>query len=158
MRIALVVGLAALTVGLGFYAYRYSIRPVTLTVAAGSLDGEGARLMNALASRLASTANSRIRLKVIDTGTPLGAAEAFSKGEVDLAIVRGDATELKDARTVVVITHGVLMLIGFPGHVDHGSRSPERQDHRRGGRCGQSTDRVRARQRIRPHARKGKVR
>ena len=95
MRIALVVGLAALTVGLGFYAYRYSIRPVTLTVAAGSLDGEGARLMNALASRLASTANSRIRLKVIDTGTPLGAAEAFSKGEADLAIVRGDATDLK---------------------------------------------------------------
>jgi TRAP-type uncharacterized transport system substrate-binding protein len=116
MRIALVVGLAALTAGLGFYAYRYSTRPVTLTVAAGSLDGEGVRLMNALASRLASTANSSIRLKVIDTGTPLGAAEAFSKGDVDLAIVRGDATDLKGARTVVVITHGVLMLIGMPGY------------------------------------------
>ena len=71
--------------------------------------------MNALASRLASTANSSIRLKVIDTGTPLGAAEAFSKGDVDLAIVRGDATDLKGARTVVVITHGVLMLLGLPG-------------------------------------------
>jgi TRAP transporter TAXI family solute receptor len=116
VRIALVFGLVALTAGLGFYAYRYSMRPVTLTVAAGSLDGEGARLMNALASRLASTANSRIRLKVVDTGTPLGAAEAFSKGEVDLAIVRGDATDLKNARTVVVITHGVLMLIALPGN------------------------------------------
>ena len=116
MRIALVVGLAALTMGLGFYAYRYSTRPVTLTVAAGSLDGEGTRLMNALASRLASSANSRIRLKVVDTGTPLGAAEAFTKGDVDLAIVRGDATDLKDARTVVVITNGVLMLIGLPGY------------------------------------------
>lgn len=116
MRIALVVGLVALTAGMGFYAYRYAMRPVTLTVAAGSLDGEGARLMTALASKLASTANSRIRLKVIDTGTPLGAAEAFSKGEVDLAIVRGDAADLKGARTVVVITHGVLMLIGLPGH------------------------------------------
>jgi TRAP-type uncharacterized transport system substrate-binding protein len=71
--------------------------------------------MNALASKLASTANSRIRLKVIDTGTPLGAAEAFAKGEADLAIVRGDATDLKGARTVVVITHGVLMLLGLPG-------------------------------------------
>jgi TRAP transporter TAXI family solute receptor len=116
MRVALVVGIVALTAGLSFYAYRYSMRPVTLTVAAGSLDGEGARLMNALASRLASTANSKIRLKVVDTGTPLGAAEAFSKGEVDLAIVRGDATDLKNARAVVVITHGVLMLIGLPGH------------------------------------------
>lgn len=117
------MGLVALTTGLGFYAYRYSTRPVTLTVAAGSLDGEGVRLMNALASRLASTANSRIRLKVVDTGTPLGAAEAFSKGEVDLAIVRGDATDLKGARTVVVITHGVVMLLGLPGtsitDIDH---------------------------------------
>ena len=123
MRVALVVGLAALTAGLGFYAYRYSMRPVTLTVAAGSLDGEGARLMNALASKLASTANSSIRLKVIDTGSPLGAAEAFAKGDVDLAIVRGDATDLKGARTVVVITHGVLMLLGLPGtsvtDIDH---------------------------------------
>lgn len=116
VRIALVFGLVVLATGLGFYAYRYSTRPVTLTVAAGSLDGEGARLMNALASKLGSTANSRIRLKVIDTGTPLGAAEAFAKGEADLAIVRGDATDLKGARTVVVITHGVLMLLGLPGN------------------------------------------
>ncbi len=117
------MGLVALTTGLGFYAYRYSTRPVTLTVAAGSFDGEGVRLMNALASRLASTANSRIRLKIVDTGTPLGAAEAFAKGEVDLAIVRGDATDLKGARTVVVITHGVVMLLGLPGSsitdIDH---------------------------------------
>jgi TRAP transporter TAXI family solute receptor len=115
VRIALVFGLVVLATGLGFYAYRYSIRPVTLTVAAGSLDGEGTRLVNALASKLGSTANSRIRLKVIDTGTPLGAAEAFAKGEVDLAIVRGDATDLKGARTIVVITHGVLMVLGLPG-------------------------------------------
>ena len=115
MRIALVFGLVALTAGIGFYSYRYATRPVTLTVAAGSLDGEGARLMTALASKLALTANSRIRLKVVDTGTPVGAAEAFAKGEADLAIVRGDATDLKGARTIVVITHGVVMLIGLPG-------------------------------------------
>jgi TRAP transporter TAXI family solute receptor len=115
MRVALVVGLLALTIGLSFYAYRYSTRPVTLTVAAGSLDGESVTLMNALASKLASTANSRIRLKVVDTGTPLGAAEAFAKGEADLAIVRGDTPDLKNARTIVVITHGVVMLLALPG-------------------------------------------
>jgi TRAP-type uncharacterized transport system substrate-binding protein len=123
LRVALVFGLVVLATGLGFYAYRYSTRPVTLTVAAGSLDGEGTRLINALASKLGSTANSRIRLKVTDTGTPLGAAEAFAKGEADLAIVRGDATDLKGARTVVVITHGVVMLLGLPGtqitDIDH---------------------------------------
>jgi TRAP transporter TAXI family solute receptor len=115
VRIALVFGLVVLTAGLGFYAYRYSTRPVTLTVAVGSLDGEGTRLISALAAKFGTTSNSRIRLKVVDTGTPLGAAEAFAKGEVDLAIVRGDATDLKGARTVVVITHGVLMLLGLPG-------------------------------------------
>lgn len=115
VRIALVFGLVALAAGLGFYAYRYSMRPVTLTVAVGSLDGEGTRLISALAAKFGTTSNSRIRLKVVDTGTPLGAAEAFAKGEVDLAIVRGDATDLKGARTVVVITHGVLMLLGLPG-------------------------------------------
>ena len=36
MRIALVVALVALTAGVGFYAYRYSTSPVTLTVAAGT--------------------------------------------------------------------------------------------------------------------------
>jgi len=116
MRVGLVFGLAVLAAGVGLYAYRYSTRPVTLTVAAGSLDGEGARLMNELGARLASTANSRIRLKVIDTGTPLGAAEVFAKGVADLAIVRGDAAALKGARTVVVITHGVLVLLGLPGN------------------------------------------
>jgi len=114
-RIALVVGLVALAAGAGFYAYRYTMRPVTLTVAAGSLDGEGSRLVSALAAKLGSTSNSRIRLKVIDTGTPLGAAEAFAKGQADLAIVRGDATDLVGARTIVVITHGVLMMIALPG-------------------------------------------
>lgn len=115
IRIALVFGLVVLTAGLGFYAYRYSMRPVTLTVAVGSLDGEGTRLISALAAKFGTTANSRIRLKVVDTGTPLGAADAFAKGEVDLAIVRGDATDLKGARTIVVITHGVVMLLGLPG-------------------------------------------
>ncbi|MGV3635619.1 MAG: TAXI family TRAP transporter solute-binding subunit [Pseudorhodoplanes sp.] len=123
IRIALVLGLVALAAGLGLYAYRYSMRPVTLTVAVGSLDGEGTRLISALAAKFGTTSNSRIRLKVVDTGTPLGAADAFAKGEADLAIVRGDATDLKGARTVVVITHGVLMLLGLPGtqvtDIDH---------------------------------------
>ncbi len=117
MRIALVVGLAALTAGLRSLRLPiFSIRPVTLTVAAGSLDGEGARLMNALASRLA--VDGQFQHPAEGDRHRYAARRRrslFAKGDVDLAIVRGDATDLKSARTVVVITHGVLMLLGLPG-------------------------------------------
>ena len=115
-RIALVSGAVALTAGFGFYAYRFVTRPVTLTVATGSIDGESVRLMSVIATRLAASPTSRIRLKVVDKGTALAASQAFSAGEVDLAVVRGDIGDLSSARAVVVVTHGVLMLIGLPGN------------------------------------------
>lgn len=87
LRISLVIALAALAGGAGLFAYRYISNPTTLTVAAGSLDGDVPRFMAALASRMAST-NSAVRLKVIDKGTPLEAAKAFSAGEVDLAAAK----------------------------------------------------------------------
>jgi TRAP transporter TAXI family solute receptor len=110
LRIALVVGIVLLAAGAGLFAYRYTTHPVTLTVAAGSIDGEAAALMSTIASRLAST-NSHIRLKVIDTQTVLGASKAFSEGQVDLAIIRADIGDLSAARTVVLVTHGVLMIV-----------------------------------------------
>ena len=60
----------------GLLAYRYYTRPVTLTVAVGSIDGEAAKAMSALASELVST-NAPVRLKVIDSGTSLEAAKVF---------------------------------------------------------------------------------
>jgi TRAP-type uncharacterized transport system substrate-binding protein len=62
--------------GAGLLAYRYYTRPVTLTVAVGSIDGEAAKAMSALASELVST-NAPVRLKVIDSGTSLEAAKVF---------------------------------------------------------------------------------
>jgi len=114
LRIALVVGIVLLAAGAGLFAYRYITRPVTLTVAAGSIDGEAAALMSTIASRLAST-NSHIRLKVVDTQTIFAASKAFSEGRVDLAIIRADTGDLSAARTVVLVTHGVLMIIVPPG-------------------------------------------
>lgn len=66
-----------------FLAYRYYTRPVTLTPAVGLADGEAAKAMSAIASELVST-NAPV-LTVIDSGTALGAADAFSSGKVDLA-------------------------------------------------------------------------
>ena len=114
LRVMLVIALAALAGGVGLFAYRYVSNPTTLTVAAGSLDGDIPRFMAALASRMAST-NSAVRLKVIDKGTALEAAKAFSAGEADLAVARADAEDLSAAQTVVVVTRGVVLIIAPPG-------------------------------------------
>src|SRR5258705_376220 len=88
LRLVLIAGVAILASGAGLFAYRYYTHPVTLTVAVGSIDGEAAKAMSAIASELVST-NAPVRLKVIDSGTALEAANAFSAGKVDLAVVRG---------------------------------------------------------------------
>jgi TRAP-type uncharacterized transport system substrate-binding protein len=114
LRVAFVVAMVVLATGAGFYAYRHFTYPLTLTVAVGSYDSDAARIMSAIASQLAST-NSTVRLKVIDKGTVPEATKAFSAGQTDLAIVRGDIGDLSTARTVALLTHGVVLLVVPPG-------------------------------------------
>jgi TRAP-type uncharacterized transport system substrate-binding protein len=114
LRFFLLVGIAVFAAGAGLLAYRHYTRPATLTVAAGSIDGEAAKAMSAIASELAST-NAPVRLKVIDSGTALEAANAFSAGKVDLAVVRGDVGDLSQAQAVVVVSHVVVLIIAPPG-------------------------------------------
>src|ERR1700732_4728031 len=114
VRFFLLLGLAAVAAGVVRFGYRYYTRPVTLSVAVGSIDGEAAKAMSAIASELVST-NAPVRLKVIDSGTALEAANAFSAGKVDLAVVRGDAGDLSQAQAVVVVSHVVVLLIAPPG-------------------------------------------
>src|SRR5712671_4307988 len=114
LRVSLVLGIVILAAGVGLFAYRYTTEPVTLTVAAGSIDGEAAALMSTIATRLAST-NSQIRLKVVDTGTALEASKTFAAGKADLAIVRADVGDLSEARTIVRLIHGVVMILVPPG-------------------------------------------
>jgi TRAP-type uncharacterized transport system substrate-binding protein len=114
LRATLVVGVVVLASGAGLFAYRYYTRPVTLTLAVGSIDGEAAKAMSAIAGRLASN-NASVRLNVVDSGTALGAAKAFSDGKVDLAVVRGDVGDLSRAQAVVVMSHVVVLVIAPPG-------------------------------------------
>src|SRR5437870_3519418 len=114
LRFGLVVGIVILATGAGLLAYRYFTRPVTLTLAVGSLDGEAAKAMSALASEFVST-NAPVRLKVIDSGTALEAANAFAAGKVDLAVVRGDVGDLSQAQAVVVVSHMVVLIMAPPG-------------------------------------------
>ena len=114
LRFFLLIGVAAFAGGAGLLAYRYYTRPATLTVAVGSIDGEAAKAMSAIASELVST-NAPVRLKVIDSGTALEAANAFSAGKVDLAVVRGDVGDLSQAQAVVVVSHMAVLIIAPPG-------------------------------------------
>ena len=114
LRFVLIAGVAILAAGAGLLGYRYYTHPVTLTVAAGSIDGEAAKAMSEIASRLV-TINAPVRLTVIDTGTALAAAKMFSSGKADLAVVRGDVGDLSQAQAVVVVSHIVALMIAPPG-------------------------------------------
>lgn len=114
LRFVLLAGVFVLAAGASLLGYRYYTRPVTLTVAVGSIDGEAAKAMSTIASRLVTT-NAAVRLKVIDTGTALEAAKAFSEGKADLAVVRADVGDLSQARAVIVVSHVVALIIAPPG-------------------------------------------
>src|SRR6476660_5141386 len=113
LRFCLLIGLAVFAAGAGLVAYRYYTRPATLTLAVGSIDGEAAKAMSAIASELVST-NAPVRLKIIDSGTALEAARTFAAGNADLAVVRGDVGDLSKAQAVVVVSHVVLLIIAPP--------------------------------------------
>jgi TRAP-type uncharacterized transport system substrate-binding protein len=113
IRFVLLVGVVGLVSGASLIAYRYYTRPVTLSVAVGSIDGEAAKAMSAIASRLVST-HAPVRLKVIDSGTVFEAAKAFAAGNADLAVVRGDVGDLSKAQAVVVVSHVVALIIVPP--------------------------------------------
>jgi TRAP-type uncharacterized transport system substrate-binding protein len=114
LRITLVVGVVVLSVGAGLFAYRWYNRPVTLTIAVGSVDGETAKIMSAIAGRLVSMA-APVRLTVMETGSALDAANAFSSGKADLAVVRGDVGDLSQAQAIIVVAHAVALIVAPPG-------------------------------------------
>lgn len=114
VRAVSLIGVIILFTGAGLLAYRWYSRPVTLTLAVGSIDGEGAKAMSAMASQLVSDGAS-VRLRVIDTGTALESAKQFAAGNVDLAVVRGDVGDLSQAQAIVVLTHVTVLIIAPPG-------------------------------------------
>jgi TRAP transporter TAXI family solute receptor len=114
LRIILVSSLTILACAAGLFGYRYATHPVTLSVAAGSIDGDVTRLMSEIAARMAAT-DSPVRLKVIDKPTALDAINAFAAGDTELAVTRADIGDLSAARSVVVMTHAVVLIAVPPG-------------------------------------------
>jgi len=114
LRFVVVAGVIVLVLGAGLFGYRWYSRPATLTIAVGSLDGEAARLVSALASRIAAV-SAPIRLKLVETTNAVDAADLFAAEKVDLAVVRGDVGDLSQAQAVVVLAHAVVLLVAPPG-------------------------------------------
>jgi TRAP-type uncharacterized transport system substrate-binding protein len=114
LRVLLIVIAFVLAGAAGLFGYRYYTHPKTLTVAVGSIDGEAAKAMSAIASQLVSI-NAPVRFKVVDTGTALDAAKAFAAGKADLAVVRGDVGDLSQGGSVVIVARVVALLVAPPG-------------------------------------------
>jgi TRAP-type uncharacterized transport system substrate-binding protein len=114
LRIFVVVAALILAAAVGLFGYRYYTHPVMLTVAVGSIDGEAAKAMSAIASRLVLD-DAPVRFKIVDTGTSLAAAQAFAAGKANLAVVRGDVGDLSQAGSVVIVAHVVALIIAPPG-------------------------------------------
>src|SRR5471030_801492 len=114
VRVILLAGVFCLIVGAGLVSYRFYVRPTTLIIAVGSFDGGAKQAASIIAGRLA-TIDSPVRLKVENAGDALDAAKAFADGTTDLAVVRADAGDLSQARTVAVTAHGVVMIVAPPG-------------------------------------------
>jgi TRAP-type uncharacterized transport system substrate-binding protein len=114
LRVVALVGVIIFGTGVGLLAYRWYSHPVTLTLAVGSIDGEAAKAMSAMASQLV-TDGASVRLKVIDSGTALEAGKQFAAGNVDLAVVRGDVGDLSKAQAIVVLAHATILIIVPPG-------------------------------------------
>jgi TRAP-type uncharacterized transport system substrate-binding protein len=113
-RAMLLAGLAGVVLGVGLIAYRYYARPTTLSVAVGSFDGEAAKIASLIAGRLEAT-KSDVRLRIVATASVLDSAKIFAEGKTDLAIVRADVGDLTQARSVVLVTKSVLMILALPG-------------------------------------------
>ena len=110
LRVMIVGIMTAVVIGCGWLTYRYFAKPIFLTVAAGSVDGEALALISAISARLAAS-SAHVRLKVVDAGTSVKASEMLTAHRADLAIVRGDTGGLSDARSVLLLTHGVVLLV-----------------------------------------------
>jgi TRAP-type uncharacterized transport system substrate-binding protein len=110
LRIAVVGVATAAIIGGGWFVYRHFTKSVILTVATGSSDGEAQLLTSAISARLTAS-GAHVRLKVVNAGTSAGASEMLAGGSADLAVVRGDTGGLSDARSVLLLSHGVVLIV-----------------------------------------------
>ncbi len=114
LRATMVAGIAILVASASLFAWRWYIRPTTLTIAVGSLDGEANRVVSALAGKFAQQ-KAAVRLSMVEVGSAADAANEFSSDKVDLAVVRGDIGDFSQGQAVAIVAHTVVWLVAPPG-------------------------------------------
>jgi TRAP transporter TAXI family solute receptor len=90
-------------------AYYFAMRPVTLQIAVGPANSNDVSLIKALTRGFAD-ANSRIRLRLLQTDGAAESAQALSDGKADLAVIRGDQDVPKNAQAVATLRKNVAVL------------------------------------------------
>ena len=107
LRLTIVGAVTAGVITAGWLCYRYFAKPIVLTVAAGSVDGEALSLVSAVAARLTAS-NAHVRLKVVDSNTSAKASELLAAHKADLAVVllmapsRAGGDNLGDLRNTTI--------------------------------------------------------
>jgi hypothetical protein len=115
LRIVLVLSLAVVAIGAGFYAYRYVTRPTTLTIAAGSLDSDVALIekINEVKSEAELTEVERQIDEILKDELQKVSAGKLDEGEIS-------AINLASQRLQYLMTQRRLALGGVKSVVAHG--------------------------------------
>jgi len=101
----LLAGLVAISL-----AYLYLSQPTLLRVAVGPAEGKDARLMDAFANVLEAHRES-VRLRPVVTAGLVENRALLEKGDVDLAIIRGDQGLPADTSVVMILRTDVLVVV-----------------------------------------------
>jgi TRAP-type uncharacterized transport system substrate-binding protein len=110
LRWTLTAGLSLIAAAAALGAYRYLVRPATLSIAAATDQGQTIQVLNALAVK-ASERSGGPKLKVVPTKSMIEAARLFADRKVDLAVLRADVGGQGDARSVVIVAQSVVLVL-----------------------------------------------
>ncbi len=105
-RVAVVLGALCFVLA----AWYLAVRPTTLRVALGASGSTQVEVMEALARVLRDT-QQPFRFKLVRTAGTAEASRMLDKGTVDLAVLRSDDHEGKDARSIVILHKRALALV-----------------------------------------------
>jgi TRAP-type uncharacterized transport system substrate-binding protein len=92
-------------------AWHYWAAPTVFRIAVGPQGSEQARFIAALADTLAAGAEDFRLVPVIVDGSP-GASAALDERKVELAVLRSDDSTSQSARSVVILHHRALVILG----------------------------------------------
>jgi TRAP-type uncharacterized transport system substrate-binding protein len=105
-RVAVVLGALCLVLA----AWYLAVRPTMLRVAVGPPGSAQVEVMEALARVLRDT-HQPFRLRLVRAGGTADASRMLDKGTVDLAVLRSDDHEGRDARSIVILHKRALAVV-----------------------------------------------